>query len=330
VLLLAGSAANLLGGSFQTAGGWTTTTLADTTSFGTSLTLDTKGRGVGVYTSTTGGTVSSTVWSSGTWGTPAPITAAAVAMNQPSIDATGGTTSHLVYQDASFKYWYLAFTGTWSSPAAVGPAGNQSYGPVAAAIAARGADATVGFTDGQTGAMVNYAAQMDLTGGAFQAKADLAGPESFTVPPAIVPLSSGPELMMVVIGQDTKINFLTRTAGVWSSPAYINNCLTADRVALAPLPPGDAILAFRGTDGFLYWTVYSGGSWSAVAPFSTPNVSITRPPAVTHGIGGYVAEIAFIESDGMAYHARLTNGTWTTPVMVGGSSLNGVAIASAP
>jgi len=66
-----------------------------------------------------------------------------------------------------------------------------------------------------------------------------------------------------------------------------------------------------------------------VAPFSTPNVSVDVPPALTHGVGDATAEIAYV-SGGSAYHARLSTGAWSAPVLVGGTGLNGVAIASAP
>ncbi len=79
----------------------------------------------------------------------------------------------------------------------------------------------------------------------------------------------------------------------------------------------------------LYWSVYSGSSWSTVAAFATPNVAVDTSPAVTHGINGDVAEIAYV-SGGVAYHAKLSGSTWSTPVMVGGAGLVGVAIASAP
>lgn len=330
VILLAGSPTALLAGTYQPGGAWATTMLADGTSFGTSLTLDGSGRGVGVYTSATGSLVSSTIWSNGAWGTAAPINASAAAREQPFLDSGGGATSHLVYQDMAYHYWYLAFTGTWTaSPEAVGPAGSQSYGPVPAAIAARGADATAAIIDGQSPS-VNYAAQLDRTGGAWQARNDLAGPESFSIPPAIVPLSTGPELMMVFVQQDAKIHYLTRTGGAWSAPAFITGCLTNDRVALAPLPGGGAILAFRGQDTNLYWSMYSGGAWSTVAPLVQPNVSISRPPAVSRGAGGAVAEIAFVQTaDGKAYHGRLIGGVWAY-VEVGGANVNGVAIAATP
>jgi hypothetical protein len=291
---------------------------------------------VGVYTSAAGGVVSSTVWANGTWGAPAAITAAAVARSQPSVDATGGTTSHVIYQDSGYDYWYLAYTGTWTSqPQALGLAGNQNYGPVAATIAARGANATAGFIDGHA-PNVNYAAAADLTGGAWQAQVDPGPSGNFNIPATIIPLDAGADLMMVYVQcvdsgcfNTSQIYFMTRTSGTWTSPVAVTNALTLNQVALAPLPSGGAILAFRGTDTNLYWSVYASGAWSTVAAFASPNVAVDTTPAVTHGIGGDVAEMAYL-SGGQAFHARLTGTTWSAPVLVGGTGLNGVAIAAAP
>jgi hypothetical protein len=309
-----------------------TSNVGSGTNGGPSLTANAAGAGIGVYTAANGGKVGYTVWSKGAWSTPAPINASAVAMGQPFIDATGGSTAHATYQDSAFSFWYLAYTGgTWSAmPEAIG----TNYGPLPATIAARGANATIGFIDGQQGPMVNYAASADLNGGTWLARDDIAGPESFTVPAVIVPLSAGPELMMVFVQNNNQIMFATRTGGVWSGAAALQNGLTGNRPALAPLPNGGAILAYRGTDtpttGFLYWSVYSAGTWSAVAPFATPNEAISGPPAVTHGVVSSAAEIAYIDTNGQAHHARLTGSAWTAPVLVGGSSLDGVAIASIP
>jgi hypothetical protein len=307
-----------------------------------SLTMDSTGRGVGVITANVQFVpVEYTVWSGGTWSPVAAITGTS-ARSQPFIDATGGTVSHVAYQDSTYHYWYVAYTGTWSSPQQIGTTGNQFFGPFAASIAARGTNATAAFFDGVGGpnaSMINWAAASDLTSGTWQATVDIAGntvggSNSLTIPPAIIPLSAGPQLMMVYVQASdaqghNQIVFVTRSGAAWTAPASINNCLTHDPVGLAPLPNGGAILAFRGEDTNLYWSVYSGGAWSTVAPFSTPNVSVAKPPAVTHGVGGTVAEIAYV-SGGAAYHARLTGSAWSAPVLVGGTSLSGVAIASAP
>jgi hypothetical protein len=275
----------------------------------------------------------SVMWSGGAWGPPAAIAQSAVARGQPFLDATGGTTSHIVFQDNQYHYWYFAFTGTWSSsPQQVGTSGNQLYGPLPATIAARGTAATIGFMDGQT-PNSNYVAQADLSGGAWAPRVDIAGLLSSTmaptIPPSIIPLSAGPELMMVFAQLDGQLDFVTRTGGTWSTPTPITNAKTYDRVALAPLAGGGAILGFRGQDTNLYWSICSVGTWSAPAPFSTPTTSIDGPPAITQGIGGAVAEIAFLQQ-GTAYHARLAGSAWSSPVAVGGTGLVGVAIASAP
>jgi hypothetical protein len=342
-----------LGGSFHPGSAWTTSSFAAGTNAGTSLTATSAGAGIGVYTAANGNEVGYTVWSGAAWSAPAPISSAAVAMGQPFIDAANGATAHLAFQDSTYHFNYLHYAaGTWTTPAQpIGTSADPFYGPVQATIAARGTDATVAFIDGEAsdGSVAhaqNHVGQADLTAGAWQPLADVGGFANFHsgFSPVIIPLNAGPELMIVYVECDnigcdngsttTQIAFMTRSGGTWSSPAPITNCTTNDRPAVAPLPNGGAILAFRGTDtpttGYLYWSVYSAGTWSAVAPFATPNEAIAGPPAVTHGVGGATAEIAFIDTSGKAYHARLTGSTWSAPVLVGGASLNGVAIASMP
>jgi hypothetical protein len=51
---------------------------------------------------------------------------------------------------------------------------------------------------------------------------------------------------------------------------------------------------------------------------------------VAKGVGAATAEVAFIESDGVAYHSRLIGSTWTAPVAIGGTSVANVALASLP
>jgi hypothetical protein len=328
VLLFAGSPSGLLAGTFKAGGTWVTQALTDATSFGTSLTIDSSGRGIGAYTSATGGIVRFTVWSGGAWSAPAAIIASAVSQGQPFLDATGSSSAHLVYQDGTYHYWSVDYAGSWDMPQAVGTAMGQNYGPVAATIAALGTGATAAFIDGQ-GPNQNDVAEADLAAGTWSARIDIAGPESFTVPPSIISLSAGPELMTVFVTQGSQMMFVTRTAGVWSTPTAIANALTNDRVAVAPLSNGGAIAAFRGTDNNLYWSTYSAGAWSTVAAFATPNMATDTSPAVTHGISGDVAELAYV-SGGIAFHSRLSGATWGVPVNVGGTGLVGVAVAATP
>ena len=333
VLLLGGSTAGVLAGELHPGGGWVTSTLGDNTTFGPSLTMNSAGQGVGVITSQANSEVHWTLWSAGTWSPLQLVQQGALARSQPFVDANGGAVAHLIYQDNNFHYFYLAYANGWTPfPQGVGPGTTQSYGPVAATVAALGSDATTAFINGAS-MNVNFASARDRVGGAWQPRVDLAGASNFNVSPSIIALAAGPELMETYVRSDAQILFLTRTAGVWSAATPIAGCLTNDRVALAPLPGGGAIMAFRGTDTNLYWSVYTAGAWSVVAPFATPNVSVIAPPAVTHGIGGKTAEIAFVKGDGNAYHARLAGGAWSLPVQVGGvagGALVGVALASSP
>jgi hypothetical protein len=326
VLFVGGSPGGCLGAELHPGGSWITTPLADATNLGTSLTFTSAGQGVAVISSTTGpGEVHAAIWSSTGWQPFSAPAAGAIAHSQPFVDANGGPVAHVIFQSQSFVYYYLAYSGVWTSL----PESAGSYGPVAASIASLGADATIGFIDGQA-PHVNYAATSDRTGGSWQVPEDIASANS-TIPASIIALSAGPELMMVYVQNGgSQIMFTTRTAGAWSTPAPVTNGVTNDRVALAPLPGGGAIMAFHGSDDFLYWNLYSGGAWSPAAAFAAPNVSVSTTPAVTHGISGDTAEIAFVEAGGAAYHASLAGGVWSAPVLIGGTGLNGVALASWP
>jgi hypothetical protein len=333
VLLVGTSATGVLGAELHPGGSWIGSTLADSSNFAPSLTFTSAGLGMLAITSpSNGGEVHTATWTGTGWSAPALVTQGATSRGAPVIEASGTGVAHLVYQSPTYFFWYLAFssgTGWTTFPEQMGAGTAQSYGPVPASIAAVGATPTAAFLDGQS-PNVNWAAARDRVGGSWQARVDLAGNTNFNLTPAIAALSSGPELMMVYVQSDTKIMAMTRTGGAWSAPAYLNNCLTNDRPALTALPNGGAMLAFRGTDGMLYWSRYASGAWSPVAPFSSPNVAVSAPPAVAHGIGGNVAEIAFVEGDGKAYHARHDGTAWGAPVQVGGASLVGVAIATSP
>jgi gliding motility-associated-like protein len=121
--------------------------------------------------------------------------------------------------------------------------------------------------------------------GSFRAM-DIAG--GFNPPVTICPTSgsgnlvaathpvSGPEIAMINKGFDPggQIAFLTRTAGVWSSPGIITNAFPGSAMAINNYP-GGLKLAYVGTDNNLYYAAYSGGSWSAVMPWATPNIGMT-------------------------------------------------------
>lgn len=148
------------------------------------------------------------------------------------------------------------------------------------------------------------------------------------------------DLLTVYANQSNgALMYNTRTSGTWSSAAAIAGAAVpestsfgpVERVALAALPNGAAICAWRDvvTSGIDY-SLYDGTAWSAPASFPT-SVVLAAAPALAHGVAGATAEIAYVDGSGVAWHARLVGGSWTTPVQVltltAGSH---VAIATSP
>jgi hypothetical protein len=242
----------------------------------------------------------------------------------PSLSAAGGK-AQLAFQGTDYKLYFGLWDGATWSPSA--EAVNQ-YGPVPPSIAARGADSTVAFLNG---ASSNALTVIDRNGGTWQSPSGLYNDTNITVSPTIVAMTQGPELMVAFVrGSDNAIVTITRTGGTWASSVVVSNATTQSRPALAALTNGNAILAFRGTDTNLYYSVYSSGAWSAVAAVATPNVSANNPPALTAGVGAATAEMVFVKSDNLAYHTRLVGGAWTTPASFGVTANWNVAIARSP
>ena len=108
---------------------------------------------------------------------------------------------------------------------------------------------------------------VDLVSGAWQTPKTLATSLIETSAVVSVPLTAGPELMVVFSGQNGQLEFLTRSSGVYSTAASIPNALSAGglSLALAPLANGGAFLAFEGPDDNFYYAIYAGGSWSTPA-----------------------------------------------------------------
>ena len=139
-------------------------------------------------------------------------------------------------------------------------------------------------------------------------------------------------MIAYVRGTDSQIMFTTRTAGAWSTSAPIYaTAFSNDPVALTPLPGGGAVLAYRGQDTDLYWSIYTPEptpAWSQPAAVATPNWSAPSTPALARGVGGLRAEMIFIDGASTdAEHLRL--GTeWSTPQLVGASGFTCAAVTS--
>ncbi|MBB3058876.1 cadherin-like beta sandwich domain-containing protein, partial [Mucilaginibacter gotjawali] len=118
---------------------------------------------------------------------------------------------------------------------------------------------------------------MDITNGSFNPPVTIcsAQPGGVTIVAAVHP-SSGPEIAMINRGYNAggQLAFVTRTAGTWSTPVLINNAFPGSAMAINNYQ-GGLKLAYIGTDNNLYYATYSGGAWSVVSPWGTPNIGLS-------------------------------------------------------
>ncbi len=274
-----------------------------------------------------------TTWTPGAWTAFGNVGAGITTSNAPTVGAQGATALG-AFRGFDDNYYYATFSGgAWSGALPVQPpAGGQSSGPQGPSFDA--ATGTLAF-----GGDNQHLFAQTWSGTAWGAAQDLDGTNLTSLPPTVVgvtplyAITMLAEVLVYVRASDGQLFYVTLTGSLqnaWSAPAPIAGAFTGDPVALAAVRDGTVVLAFRGQDGNLYTSVFNGSAWSSVSPFSTPNVTVASAPAITHGVGAAAAEIAFVESDGVAYHARLIGGAWTTPVAIGGSGLSRVTIASAP
>lgn len=239
----------------------------------------------------------------------------------------------LAYQGSDFKHYYALFGASWMPTGEpIGPSQPlQSFGPAAGHGTTLGGDFVFAFPGDDGGVYVQ-----SRSGGTWAAATGIPGAQT-DVTPAIVALTSGPELLAVWVndepGQfdDQKVFFATRSGGVWSTPAKIDDGVFAvEAPTLAALAGGQAVLAFRGTDDKPYALRFDGTSWSAVGPVGSPNnPTIASPPVLAPGAPGADAELVYV-SGGAAIHVRLTAGGWSSPVTIGGAGLTHAAITTEP
>ncbi len=152
------------------------------------------------------------------------------------------------------------------------------------------------------------------------------------VTPAIVPLSSGPELLVVFTEKMSgkALYYLTRSAGTWSVAKPIPNASSIE-VSLLALPIGGAILAYRHyTTNAIFWSRFDGTDWSPVADVKVGTTAKSKP-VLALGAGDAEAELLFIDSAGAAQHARLRKDAMSFDsftIISGATNLVGIAAAT--
>jgi hypothetical protein len=336
---MAGSGSGLIGGVFTEGAGWSVTTIVSTTSVPPAVALESSTFGVALFRSAADSHLLFTKWDGAGFSAPLGIGMLGVGQGGPSMVFAAGAYP-VGYWGTDNKHWFAKYAGLgggWSPVAeAVQPmGGGQSFGSSPPAIAGVGADFYLvhAGTDGKIYEQPRIANAWSAAVGH-----DVGGVQT-TISPTVVALSGNAEDMMIVyvVSANSQIGWLTRKTGappVWNNGALIANALTQDRVAVAALPGGGAVMAFRGLNTNLYTSRYTPGAnpaWSAPAALANPNFATPSSPAVAPGIGGADAELVFADGGtGQAWHSRLVGQVWQAPTSIGGSGVQFVGAASAP
>jgi hypothetical protein len=331
---------------WQVGGPWSATSLGGVSGLGNALVVTGTGQGIALVQATPTGSFTQdllrfTRWDGSAWSPLADVGTSVFTRSQPSLSsATARSDAASVFHGGDYQHYAMTHASmTWSFDGQVG----TTYGPNAPVLQARGADATVAFIRGSS--PVNRPAVVDRTAGTWGPVVTVAD-ESASFEsrhrPSLVAPTSGPQLMVAwhtwdaSPGRNTyKLRYATRTAGTWTAAADITYAWTDSPVALAALPSGDVIAAYRRTDITTseprLWT----SLWTAsAATWSNPRDTgwtLVGAPAITRGVGGDFAEVAFIGTDRRAYHCRMLDSEGECPNTVAvAQDVDFVSLATAP
>jgi hypothetical protein len=262
-------------------------------------------------------------WSPGFGAQLATMKVGLMIQGGPSV-AAGSSKGHVLYRGLNGTFYYASVeTGLWNPTEEPVDAGSgASAGPAPPAIVVLNETPIAVFV-GNDGELYD---QM-RSGGAWQAASGhgVAGQAAGVTPAVTALVMPGPELVVVYSAAGSSaLKYTLRNGGSWTAPAAIAGASSADRVALAALPGGGAVLAYRSLDAHLHIARLSAGaspSWSApVAGAGGADPTIVTTPAVATGAVGAEAELVFVgATDFIAYSSRLVAGAWTPPVLAGAS-----------
>lgn len=276
----------------------------------------------------------SSLFGAGAWA--AATTVGAVTTRDAPMLAVTGTTAHLAYQQkADFKFYHGQYTGSaWDAatdPVGVGVA--QSYGPRGPGFAAVGTTPVV-LQAGDDGFLYDR----DYAGSAWSAAHQQAATSvEKTLPPTLVALVGGSADLLGVYMRltDFKIMSVTRTSGTWSAPVLLDvNAYANDPVNVAPMSGGRALLAYRGSDGKGYFSVYDPAKnpvWTVPAAIGATAPLVESAPAIAPGVCGDDAVVAYAATGGSVNVTHFAGGTFGAAAPVSGTgAAKYVGIATQP
>lgn len=320
-LVVAGSDGSLITRGHNLGAGWVTESVVEYTDSAPALSFSTTGAVLSVRSLSN--VVRYCTFTAGNWTAFSDVGNNSLTRGQPGLAASSGGAHHLVFQGEDYKYYSSQFGGaSWTLPASVGTP--QAFGPLAPAIAARGAGYAIAYR-GDNGRLItqNFSGAWD--GGVDHG----AGSEVGNIPPAVAGRAAG---FVVVFAPVDAQQALKWTAGLnsasWSAPASLPGPVTDRAFAVTATSTGDVVAAWVGRDDQkLYAAVLSAGSWSSSVEVDA--FSQAGPPALAPGVGTNRAELVFLRGNAMQ-HASLVGSDWTPPEPIASGDFKSVALARAP
>jgi hypothetical protein len=311
MVLLSAFGQSVMTGTFTTQDGWYMWPQQDPSTDGIAVAFTGLGAYALIRSQNGNGSLDWSIWS-GQWGAFSPIAAGATTLAAPAM-VGDAFNLYAVYQQNDSTFAYAEYRpGGWTVTAESLGAGAAQFGPEPPAIALAGGDPVIVYA-GNDGDLYDRT----RASGAWQA-AHGHGLVNVTGTPALAALPTGPELLAVFADASSgQVRWTARTNGSWSAPADVPGLSSADPPSLAALPGGGALLAIRGVDTKLYTALFdaTAHTWTVDSTFAT--IVLHEPPAVAPGIDANDAEIAFVDTGYILYHASLVGGAWTTAQFIG-------------
>jgi hypothetical protein len=274
-----------------------------------------------------GNTLAFSSWdpASSVWSAFAPVGAGGATLGTPALAAPA--FAHLAFLGTDNKLYANVYTpgsGFQATFSNVQAGSVQSFGPSAPALAVSGNGVTLA-QEGDDG---------DLYTQAWQGGWQSAVPHALSVdmkpdtPPAATGRAGTNDVLVAYIESGTNRVMWTEGSGSsWTSPVALHSTASSPSTpALAGLPNGDVIVAYRALDDRVYATILNG----AVAPEPTlvhASLGTTTTPALAPGVGGHIAELAWV-SGGSVQHASLGTSGWSSSVAVAANGELAVALAT--
>ncbi len=315
LFLLAGGA-KVLAGVKEQGGAWKVQPLTGTTVSGVSLVVVQGKRVLGLvrYTKLKDPLDNALLfasWQTGKWADLAAVGNGITTRARPALTATGGV-AHLAFHGMDYKHYHVTWgANSWSKTVQLGK--TQAYGPSAPALATANGKVSAAWMNG---AASNNLSTSELGVLSWGAPATLGDKTAFGTPPTLLSSGPGGELMALWARWDGQLISRSRKSGKWQAIQVIKDAWSKSRVTAALLADGTVQVAFRGQDSKLYTVRHNKGAWQAPKTVASKAPVIATTPALSRGIEGKEAEIAWVDGAGNIWHSRLKAAKWSKAVKV--------------